>query len=284
MYTTHFGLKEAPFSLTPDSAFFFLNENRQAALTTLRYAIDSGEAFIKITGEVGTGKTTLCRYLLNELGDGYLSAYIYNPQLDPANMLQAVVEELGESPDSGDNYHTTVKKLRTVLLQRTTEGKRVILLVDEAQALPIKTLETLRLLSNLETEKLKLMQIVLFGQPELEAHLDQPEVRQLKQRITFTYQLTPLNFQETRTYLDHRLRCAGYKGPELFDKKSLRLIHSASKGVPRLLNILAHKALIAAYADGQRTITGKAVARAAADTPQAFALGFMQKLGWWSAL
>lgn len=281
MYLEFFGLREYPFGLTPDTSFFFADENRQGALNTLRYAIEAGEGFLKITGEVGTGKTTLCRYLLQHLGPEYLSAYILNPQLEPKELLQAVAQELAAELDPRETGHRALQLINEALLGHAEAGRKVLLLIDEAQALPAASLETVRLLSNLETEKRKLLQIILFGQPELDARLDQPEIRQLKQRISFSYSLRPMTLDESAAYVEHRLRLAGYRGALLFQRKAVKLLFHASRGTPRLINLLAHKALLAAYGQGQRQIRRAQMLQALGDTPQAFPLGFWRRLGTW---
>ncbi len=193
MYLEHFGLTEPPFSLTPDTGYFFSYGHYADALNTLLVALKTGEGFIKVTGEVGTGKTLLCRKLLNTLDDGFVSAYIPNPMLTPYGLLTAMAEELGVSMDRHYGHHQLLKMISGRLIQFTAQGKRVVLCMDEAQAMPIETLEALRLLTNLETEKNKLLQVVLFAQPELDDKLRRQEIRQLKQRITFSYTLAPID-------------------------------------------------------------------------------------------
>ncbi|MEK8089042.1 ExeA family protein [Thermithiobacillus plumbiphilus] len=278
MYLEFFGLREYPFGLTPDSSFFFADESRQGALDTLRFALESGEGFIKISGEVGTGKTTLCRYFLQSLGPDTISAYILNPQLEPRELLQAVARELTLSLDQHEDGQQALQAINQALLQHAADGKRVILLIDEAQALSTASLETVRLLSNLETEKRKLLQIMLFGQPELDSRLEAPEIRQLRQRIAFNYTLRPLRQDESGAYLEHRLRLAGYRGWALFSPGARRLLHRASRGIPRLINLLAHKALLAAYGQGRRQISRRELLRALDDTPQAFNVAFWRRV------
>lgn len=273
MYLEFFGLREYPFGLTPDTGFFFADENRRAALSLLHFALDNGEGFVKITGEVGTGKTTLCRTLLNRMDARFRTAYVLNPQQSPTSLLRAIAADL-----SGLELKATQEPLEAIhrsLLQAASDGHRVVLLVDEAQTLSDTALESIRLLSNLETEKCKLIQIILFGQPELDVRLQQPQMRQLRQRIGFHHQLLPLNRDESGAYLEHRLRHAGYTGGPLFQPNALRLLQRGSGGTPRLLNLLAHKALLATYGSGRRRVGRRAVLRALADTPQARRL-------WWS--
>ncbi len=275
MYLDHFGLSELPFGITPDTSFTVLTRSHQEALNTLLVALNSGEGFIKITGEVGTGKSLLCRRLLQALPENAVSAYLPNPYLAPRTLLLALAEELGVAVDSAsDDYHL-LKCVNEALLAYAGDERPVVVCIDEAQAMPLETLESLRLLSNLETEKRKLLQIVLFGQPELDRKLAEPSVRQLLQRIAFHYRLGCLGREEIGNYLAHRLRVAGYRGDELFAPRAVRSLHRASRGTPRLLNILAHKSLLAVYGEGKHAVLPRHVRQAAADTEGAAAPG------WW---
>ena len=275
MYLEHFGLSELPFGITPDTSYTVVTRSHQEALNTLLVAIGSGEGFIKITGEVGTGKTLLCRRLLQAMPDGALSAYLPNPYLAPRTLLMALAEELSLPVKAEtDDYHLLMQ-INYALLRHAAVERKVVLCIDEAQAMPLETLESLRLLSNLETEKRKLMQIVLFGQPELDTKLAEPSVRQLRQRIAFHYRLDGLDRQEVGKYLEHRLRVAGYRGEGVFMPRTVRALHRASRGTPRLLNILAHKSLLAAYGEGLGSVKPVHVRRAAADTEGA------SSPGWW---
>lgn len=264
MYHGHFGLAEAPFSLTPDTAFFFAHRSAQAALNTLLVALRSGEGFVKVVAEVGCGKTLLCRRLLAALAADCDTAYIPNPALDSRGMLLAVCEELGVIPAEA-GAHRVVKELERCLLERASQGRRVVLIVDEAQAIPDETVEALRLLSNLETEKRKLLQIVLFGQPELDARLEQRHLRQLLQRITFAERLEALAHDEVGAYLGHRLRVAGAAGAEIFDEAAVDELARRSRGVPRLVNVIAHKSLMLGFGEGAAQVARKHVALAADD-------------------
>jgi MSHA biogenesis protein MshM len=269
MYRTHFALREPPFGLTPDTAFAFACTPHQEALNTLLVAVANGEGFMKVTGEVGTGKTLLCRRFLSQLDDESITAYIPNPLLDPHGLLLALAEELRVDVDRDDDQHRLLKALNQVLLEHARAGKRVVVCLDEAQAMPLETLESLRLLSNLETEKRKLFQVVLFGQPELDEKLAHESVRQLQQRITFQYHLSPLSRRELEYYISHRLRIAGYMGDRLFNATALDALYRASGGIPRLINVVAHKALLAAYGEGHHYVSVSHVRKAARDTPSA---------------
>lgn len=273
VYLAHFGLREAPFSITPDTSYFCSCRSMQAALNTLMFAVRNGEGFIKITGEVGTGKTLLCRKFLASLNADWVAAYIPNPHISPQTLLRAVADELGATVERDFDEHGLMRTINAHLLELAQQGKHPVLCVDEAQAMPIETLEMVRLLTNLETEKRKLLQVVLFGQPELDEKLARQEIRQLRQRITFEHRLTPLTREETAHYLAHRLVVAGYAGGRLFTRAATRVIHRASGGVPRLANILAHKTLMLAYGRGAQEISRNDALRAVSDTPAARALG-----------
>ena len=276
-YLRHFGLRELPFGITPDTSYFFACRSIQEALNTLLVAVSNGEGFIKITGEVGTGKTLLCRKFLSTLGAGWVSAYIPNPNLAPRMMVLALAEELGLTGEFIEP-HRLEKELMQRLLDIARQGKRVVLCMDETQAMPLATLETVRLLTNLETEKRKLMQVILFGQPELDRKLASESVRQLRQRITFQCTLKALAQHEVADYVAHRLTIAGYSGPALFSDSALKSIHAASRGVPRLVNILAHKSLLLAYGEGARRAERRQVRAAVDDTPAATTPWW-----WWKA-
>jgi len=216
LYLKHFGLVEMPFRITPDTAFTCSLQYHQEALNTLLMALNAGEGFVKISGEVGTGKTLLCRRLLQTLDDSWVSAYLPNPNFEPQTLFLALADELGIK-DAGaiDQFHL-VRQINLALLDLARAKKRVVFCIDEAQAMPLETLEALRLISNLETEKRKLLHIVLFGQPELDDRLKRPEARQLLQRIAFHYRLGGINRNEIARYVEHRLRIAGYRGDGLF--------------------------------------------------------------------
>lgn len=268
MYREFFGLQEAPFRLTPDTTFYYRNTSHQEALTTLLVALQMDEGFIKVSGEVGTGKTLLCRKLLHQLSleRGYVSAYIPNPAMTPVALRYALADELGIEYPRGTGQHRLMREISNRLVSERAAGNKVVLIIDEAQALPEECLEAVRLLTNLETEKSKLLHVVLFGQPELDTHLARPSVRQLAQRITFAYRLRPMDRHAVSGYLRHRLAVAGYEGPCLFSAGVVRDITRACHGIPRLVNIIAHKCLLAAYGEGGTVVTHRHLKRAIADT------------------
>ncbi len=265
IYLEHFGLNEAPFKITPHTEFFFAGANRGETLEALIYAITSGEGMVKVTGEVGAGKTMLCRVLMERLPDTVETIYLAVPSLAPDEMLATIADDLGVDVHGG-NTTKLIRALQERLIATHAEGKQVVALIDEAHAMPLETLEEIRLLSNLETSHDKLMQIVLFGQPELDQHLMLPNMRQLKERITHSFNLLPLPARDIKDYLNFRLRAAGYKGPDLFSPDALKLIAEASEGLTRRINIYADKTLLAAYADNTHTITPDHVRAAISDT------------------
>lgn len=269
MYQEYFGLTEAPFSITPDTSYFYQHGHYSEALNTLLVALRAGEGFIKVTGEVGTGKTMLCRMLLNTVEDRFVTAYIPNPMLTPYGLQSAVADELGLDMSRHYGHHQLLKMISNRLIELTNEGKNVVLCIDEAQAMPIETMEALRLLTNLETEKQKLLQVVLFGQPELDERLNDKEVRQLKQRITFSYKLQPIDREGMELYLTHRLSIAGYKGGNLFEVNAMSSLFKASRGIPRLINILSHKSMMSAYGQGTKYVNKNNMQAAIKDTEDA---------------
>jgi MSHA biogenesis protein MshM len=257
-------MTEMPFALLPDTSFFYESDSYKEALNVLLVAIRSGEGFVKVTGEVGTGKTMLCRKLLNCLDDErYITVYIPNPFLAPNQLRMALADELGvEYRDDMTDDITSYRLMSDItkkLMEHNNAGKKVVVCLDEVQAMPVETLEALRLFSNIETEKSKLMQIVLFGQPELDERLNNSCNRQLKQRISFSYKLEPVDRNSLSGYINHRLRIAGYGGGELFSKKAIDKIHKSSHGVPRMVNTLCNKALILAFGQGRSNVVCKHV-------------------------
>jgi len=270
LYLSHFGLREVPFGITPDTSFFYACRSMQESLNTLLVAVANGEGFIKITGEVGTGKTLLCRKFMASLDENYVTAYLPNPSVEPGTLLLALAEELGVRVESTINQHHLMKRINLALLDFARNKKRVLVCLDEAQAMPLETLEMLRLVSNLETEKRKLLQVVMFGQPELDQKLSEQAIRQLRQRITFEHRLSHLTWREVEHYLAHRMKVAGYHSERVFTRAAVRTIYRASRGVPRLINILANKALMLAYGKGTDRVNW-AIARAAVgDTPASY--------------
>jgi MSHA biogenesis protein MshM len=248
MYLEHFGLSEPPFRITPVTVFFFSGANRGEILDALIYSISEVEGIIKVSGEVGSGKTMLCRMLLEKLPEHVEAIYLANPSLSREEMLYAIADGLGLNIN-GERVGIIMQNIQNKLEEKAREGKRVVVLVDEAHAMPPETLEELRLIYNLQMGDAKLIQIVLFGQPELNAKLDQPNMRQLKDRIAHHFHMQPLSRNILESYLMFRMRAAGYHGPNIFSQGALKLIASASEGLMRRVNILADKSLLAAFVD-----------------------------------
>ncbi|MGL4750733.1 MAG: ExeA family protein [Shewanella sp.] len=269
MYLKHFGLGQTPFSLTPNTGFFFGLSPHVEALQVLQTALQTGEGFIKVTGEVGTGKTLICRKLINELPQGFHCAYLPNPYLTPAELRWAVANELGLKYTAEIDQQQLTGLIQQQLLALSAHGHAIVLVLDEAQALPDESLEALRLFTNLETESRKLLQVVLFGQPELDERLKRQAFRQLRQRITFSYNLRPLTLDETDAYIRYRLAVAGHAGQALFSPKITRKIAQASRGIPRLINILAHKSLMLSFGEGATQVRMSHLKGAIYDTEDA---------------
>ena len=265
MYLEHFGLIEAPFKITPHTEFFFSGANRGETLEALLYSITSGEGIVKVTGEVGSGKTMLCRVLMERLPKTVETIYLAVPSLSRDEMLATIAGDL-HLETHGMSTTKLIRALQEKLIAIHAEGRQVVALIDEAHAMPLNTLEEIRLLSNLETSHFKLMQIVLFGQPELDEHLALQNMRQLRERITHSFSLKPLPPRDIKMYVDFRMRAAGYKGPDLFAADSLKLIAEASEGLTRRINIYCDKTLLAAFAVGTHSITPDLVRAAIADT------------------
>lgn len=273
MYRQHFGLKERPFSLTPDTQFFFENKNHREVLNTMLLALRHSEGFIKIVGEVGTGKTLLCRKLLRALGNNIITAYIPNPYLTPDELKWFVAEEIGVEHNSDTPSYQLLRDIYNRLIELARNKQQVILVVDEAQAMPRETIEALRLLTNLETEKRKLLQVVLIGQPELDELLNRSDLRQLKQRIVFSEYLQHFDRNSTERYLAHRMLRAGHSSGQVFSHSAITLLYRASNGVPRLINIMAHKALLCAFGKGHVQVSRSDMAKAVCDTSESRFLG-----------
>ncbi|UCH46767.1 MAG: AAA family ATPase [Betaproteobacteria bacterium] len=266
MYYSFFGLSQPPFKITPDTEMFFDGGNRGAILEALIYAISQGEGIIKVTGEVGSGKTMLCRMLQTRLPESVETIYLANPSVSRDEILHAIAFEMELTVPKDANRIEAMHRINDYLLERHAEGKHVVLFVEESQSMPLATLEEVRLLSNLETGHHKLLQIVLFGQPELDDNLRLPEIRQLRERITHSFSLTPLTASDVLRYLTFRLRAAGYRGPDLFSRRVVDYISRVSQGLTRRVNIVADKALLAAFADGTHNVSIKHVKAAVHDT------------------
>lgn len=264
MYLEHFGLREAPFRIMPHTEFFFSGAHRGSTLEALIYAITHDEGIVKVSGEVGSGKTMLCRMLLTRLPKHIKTVYLTNPSLQRDEILYALAEELEIALPEG-RPHLLLRTLQEELLEIHASGCRIVVMLDEAHAMPSETLEEIRLLSNLESSQHKLMHIVLFGQPELDQRLAEKSMRQLKERITHNFALEPLNRNEIAHYLMFRMRAAGYRGPDIFTPNAVRLIHQASEGLTRRINILADKALLSAFSENKHLIDSKHIRAAITD-------------------
>ena len=260
MYNSFYGFKERPFQQVPNPAYLYLSRSHEEAMAHMVYAISQGDGFVEITGEVGTGKTTLCRAVLENLDQHTEAAYIFNPKLDSFQLLKAINDEFGID-SSGNSIKELIDTLNAFLMKKKMAGNKVVLIIDEAQNLNKDVLEQLRLLSNLETTTSKLIQIILVGQPELGEMLDSHELRQLGQRITLSCYLTPLSYKETKEYIDHRIQVASQKPEVRFTRGALRAIYKYSGGIPRLINISCDRALLTAYGLNRKKISGP-IARA----------------------
>jgi general secretion pathway protein A len=261
MYKKYFSFRERPFKLVPNPEYYYLSRSHEEAMAHLSYAISEGDGFVEITGEVGTGKTTLCRVFLENLDERTEVAYIFNPRLGPKQLLKTIADELGIRCSS-DDIKDLIDALNLYLIKMKTKERRVVLLVDEAQNLSRNVLEQLRLLSNLETNRSKLLQIILVGQPELGDLLDSYDLRQLAQRITLSCHLSPLTLREAREYIEHRILIASYKTQVPFSGSAIRRIYRYSKGVPRLINIVCDRSLLTAFSRNRKKITGGIVSAA----------------------
>ncbi|MHB9101340.1 MAG: AAA family ATPase [Sulfuricella sp.] len=265
MYLDHFGLSQSPFKITPNTEFFYPGGNRGAILDALLYAIIHGEGIVKVTGEIGSGKTMLCRMLESMLPENVEAIYLANPSLNRDEVFHAIADELGLATE-GKRGGEIMRLMQSCLIEKHAASKQVVLLVEEAQAMPLDTLEEIRLLSNLETAHHKLLQIVLFGQPELDDHLNLAQMRQLKERITHGFKVPPLDQKDIPEYLMFRLRAAGYHGPNLFSAGAIKLITAASQGITRRINVLSDKALLAAFAENTHNILPKHIKAAIKDS------------------
>jgi MSHA biogenesis protein MshM len=266
MYYTHFGLAKPPFKITPDTDSFFSGGNRGPVLEALLYAITQGDGIIKVTGEVGSGKTMLCSMLQSRLPPTVVSVYLANPGVSPDEILRAIAFELEISIAPQAARLEVMHALHSYLVEQHAAGRRVVLFAEESQTMPLETLEEIRLLSNLETKTDKLLQIVMFGQPELDVNLSGQNIRQLRDRIAHSFRLEPLTAEEIHEYLMFRMRAAGYRGPDLFSRQVVRHIRGASQGLTRRVNLIADKMLLAAFADNTHTIAIGHVRSAVRDT------------------
>ena len=266
MYYEYFGLTQAPFRITPNTDFFFGGGNRGPILEALIYAVTHGEGIIKVSGEVGSGKTMLCNMLMTRLPENVETVYLANPNVSPDEILHAIAFELQLNSDRRATHLEVMQALQEYLLKRHGEGKRVVMFVEESQGMPLATLEEIRLLSNLETRTDKLLQIVLFGQPELDDNLRQQNIRQLRKRITHSFGLAPLNTNDVHEYLMFRLRAAGYHGPDVFTGKIVKMIARASGGLTRRVNLIADKALLAAFSENTHTLKPRHIEAALRDS------------------
>ena len=264
MYLEHFGLRESPFRITPHTEFFFAGANRGPTLEALIYAITHDEGIVKVSGEVGSGKTMLCRMLLEKLPENVDTVYLANPSLSRDEILYAIAEEL-QAPLSEGRSHLLLRSLQERLIEIYASGRQVVVMIDEAHAMPPETLEEIRLLSNLESSRHKLLHIVLFGQPELDDRLSETSMRQLKERITHNFALEPLRRSDIGNYLMFRIRAAGYRGPDLFTPSAIHHISTASEGLTRRINILADKALLSAFSENKHQIDSKQIKAAIRD-------------------
>jgi general secretion pathway protein A len=261
MYNEFYGFREAPFNITPDPRFLFFSDKHREAFNHVLFGIRERKGFIQITGEVGAGKTTICRAILTELGPSYKTALILNPMITSTQLMRTVLAELGLELRKLDRTGY-LEVLNRYLLEQVAAGNDVVLLIDEAQDLDPELLEQVRLLSNLETDRRKLLQIVLIGQPELREKLNQKSLRQLRQRITVRYHLSPLDRFETERYISHRLRVAGANGRPSFTRWAVRRVHHYAHGVPRLINAVCDKALLYGYVNGTYELKSRAVRQA----------------------
>ncbi|GJM12344.1 MAG: MSHA biogenesis protein MshM [Pseudohongiella sp.] len=274
MYTQHFGLAQYPFSLSPNTRYFLKLPSHQRAFDFIIEALQAGSSFTKITGEVGTGKTMLCRKVLNALeahATKYVTAFIPNPVLDEESIIYAVAEELSLSFEPDANYYELLKVISKELIRLSASGRTVVLFIDEAQAMTEESLEAIRLLTTIKNDEAQTtpLQVILFGQPELDELLQRPALRELNRDLSVSYELDTLDRKGVESYLEHRLTKAGYSGSHLFTQKAIDLVYQGSEGIPRLINILAHKAMMVAFGKGEHGITDSHLSLAIEDTESA---------------
>ncbi|MFV2032937.1 MAG: AAA family ATPase, partial [Gammaproteobacteria bacterium] len=284
MYEEYFGLRRPPFKITPDTSLFFGGGKRGDILGALVYAIHRGEGIIKVVGEVGSGKTMLCRMLQLKLPESVETVYIGNPSVTPEDILFVIANELNLEVTKDASKHEVMHLLQEYLLQRHIENRQVVLFIEEAQGMPIDTLEEIRLLSNLETDQNKLLQIILFGQPELDENLAQKSIRQLRERITHSFNLSPLTKDEIHQYLNFRMREVGYSGPELIRPDIAKKIEHYSNGLLRRINIIADKILLSAFSESTHNISSRHVVAAVNDSSFNRVSGKKSGLLWWLAM
>ncbi|MDR9498101.1 MAG: AAA family ATPase [Hydrogenovibrio sp.] len=268
MYLSHFGLHKWPYKLTPDLSFFFRQASREAVVEAVQYAIARGDAVVKVSGAVGVGKTMLLRLLTQRLSGDYQIVYLSAPNLSPTDILRVICAELSVNLTGQENKADLLSRIQKTLIERYQDGQRVVMLVDEAQALTPDALEEIRLLGNLETEWDKLLQVVLFGQPELDKTLEDPRIRPLKDRLACNVTLSPLTTKEVKEYLNYRMRIAGYLETDFFSDQAARKIHRITGGLPRSINVLADKLLMAVYASGDKRLKNKHFRQAGAPVKQ----------------
>lgn len=287
MYNSYFGFREKPFKLVPDPDFIFLSKIHEIALAHLTYAVSQGDGFVVITGEVGTGKTTLCRMFLERLDENVESAYIFNPRLDSVQLLTTICNEFGIRTNF-NNLKQLLDVINGYLIMKNKEGRKVLLVIDEAQNLSVENLEMVRMLSNLETTRSKLLQIILVGQPELADKLDSYELRQLAQRISLSAHLTPLGLEEMSSYIQHRINIAAQRHAKLFTRGALKYIYQFSNGIPRKINIVCDRALLTAFSLSRPQVT-TAIVRVAIQElshrrqPQPPTSALFKRIAIWSA-
>ncbi len=274
MYSSVFGLRKPPFQITPDTQLFFSGSDRGPALQALCYAVQHGEGITKVVGEVGSGKTMLCRMLPLTLRDGFDWVYLPHPSLSPKHILHAIALELGLAVNDSADKFFVMRAIQQHLLQRFSEQRRVVVLIEEAQGMPLETLEEIRLLSNLETDEHKLLQIVLFGQPELDQNLEDRSIRQLRERIIHSLYLHPLGAEDICQYLNFRMKAAGYDGPSIFSLEVAKVVSRYSKGLIRRINILADKLLLIAFTRDRYYVGAADVHVAARDSQLEKSWGF----------
>lgn len=277
MYSRYFNLREEPFSMTPDPRFLYMSPQHEAAIESLLYGIRQRKGFMTLTGEVGTGKTTVCRELISRLNNDVEIAVILNPLLSVYGLLKAINTDF-DNPGRGATMEDQLDSLHEFLVQRAQKGRNAAVLIDESQNLSVEALEMVRLLSNLETDSQKLLQIVLVGQPELESTLQSHGLRQLNQRISIRHRLNKLTLDETRKYIMHRLLCAGGDGQVNFENNAIQRLYSCSGGFPRLINIMCDRSLLEAYARRVRTVSKSVVKDAVKD------IGLKLSEPWWRRL